>query len=144
MKLVKLKNIKYIGADIVPEIIKKNKKLKLKGYQFLTLNIIKDSLPDVDLMLCRDCLTHLSYESIHQFLNNLSKTKIKYLLTTSYINNQENKDIVTGNWRKLNFQKFPFNFPNPIDQLNEKCPLNGSEDKSLLLWEVTQLKYLLK
>jgi hypothetical protein len=100
----------YIGADIVPEVIAKHNEqsaalaneTKQTHYQFLVLDITKDQLPEADLMLCRDCLVHLSFADIHRFLENLKKSNIKYLLTTSFPDRSENQDIATGDWRTLN------------------------------------------
>jgi 2-polyprenyl-3-methyl-5-hydroxy-6-metoxy-1,4-benzoquinol methylase len=64
IKIDKL-NVNYIGADVVEELVKKNKqKYKKDNINFLKLNLTKDELPKVDLILCRDCLIHFSYKNI--------------------------------------------------------------------------------
>ena len=78
MKTLDLSEISYIGADIVPDLIEKN----LKNYasskrDFQVLNLVNDTLPTVDMVLCRDCLVHLSYENIHLALQNIKKSKFK-------------------------------------------------------------------
>lgn len=139
----------YIGADIVPEVIAKHNeqnaplanKIKQTHYQFLVLDITKDTLPQADIMLCRDCLVHLSFADIDRFLENLKKSNIKYLLTTSFPDRTENQDIATGDWRTLNLEIAPFYFPKPLRVINENCTEgNGNyKDKSLILWEITDI-----
>ena len=135
----------YIGADIVPEIIAKHNEVSVSTqttvYNFLLLDITKDELPEADVMLCRDCLVHLSFADIERFLQNLKKSKIKYLLTTTFPERVENQDIATGDWRTLNLEIAPFNFPKPLKVINENCTEgNGSyKDKSLSLWKVTDI-----
>ena len=109
--LVKL-DVKYIGIDIVPQIIKKNKKIfESKKIKFEVKNICKDKLPDCDLIMVRDCLFHLSYIDIDKFFRNLNKTKYKYLLTTTHIgSNIHNCDIISGDFRLFNLFAHPFNF----------------------------------
>ena len=66
IKDVLSEDLTYTGVDIVKKLIQKNKNLNShKNIDFLTLDITKDKLPDSDLMICRDCLIHLSFESIN-------------------------------------------------------------------------------
>lgn len=68
MKKVNLSGIKYIGGDIVEALIANNTpKYANKNKQFKLLDITKDNLPKANLMLCRDCLVHLSYKDIITF-----------------------------------------------------------------------------
>lgn len=106
-------NLNYIGIDIVPEIIEYNHDAySTKNINFHTANICEDLLPDCDLIMVRDCLIHLSFDDIEKFLNNLSKTNYKYLLTTTYLVDEgfRNTEILTGQYRKIDLFKAPFNF----------------------------------
>ncbi len=144
MNQVNLNGIDYLGIDIVEDLIKLNKEnYKDKaGVEFRTGNIITDDLPQVDLILCRDCLVHFSYNEIGRTLENFKKSGSKFLLTTSFIHRKENKDITTGFWRTLNLRKPPFNFIKPLRVIDEKCKEGGGKhkDKSLLLWNLDHLK----
>ena len=119
---LKEKNIKYLGGDIVYQIIKKNNYLyKKTNISFKQMDIIKDKLPKNDLMVCRDCLIHFSNKDIFKFLINFYNSPIKYLLTTSYLKykngksqNFENKDIATGEFRVIDLFSKPFNFSKKI------------------------------
>ena len=87
-------------------------KLKL-NIKFVKLDIRIDKLPVSDLMICRDCLFHFSYEDIFKFLDNFLISDIKYILLTSHLNTEnkfENKNIVTGDFRKIDLFSKPFNF----------------------------------
>lgn len=143
MKQVHLKGIQYQGMDIVEELIDSNSRRfeKYPNLNFKTGNIIEDKLPKVDLIFCRDCLVHFSFKDIETALQNFKKSGSKYLLTTSFINHKINKDIDTGYWRPLNLEKAPFNFPEPIFFINEKCTEGGGKhkDKSLLLFDLNRL-----
>lgn len=143
MKEVDLTKIKYIGADIVKEIIQENNiNYQTKNISFQHCNLITDSLPKTDLIFCRDCLVHLSYSDIYSALNNMINSGTKYLLTTTFTDKRENRDIVTGQWRPINLERPPFSLPRPTLVINENCTENEGRhaDKSLALWELSTIK----
>lgn len=138
MKLVNLDIEQYFGVDIVSELIEKNNHYYSNHQRkFLYLDITSDPLPAVDLIICRDCLVHFSFQNIWQTLNNFKRSSSKYLLTTTFTEHPTNKDIKTGDWRHLNLQKEPFNFPKPLYIIKEK----PYADKSLALWWLDSLKF---
>jgi len=142
MKKINLTNIDYIGADIVEELIECNiNQFKERtNFKFKVLNLINDSLPTSDIIIIRDCLVHLSYENIFKAIENIKSTNCKYLLTTTFTNHSQNYDIVTGDWRPINLQEHPFNFPNPILVINENCTEgNEVKDKAMALWEINKI-----
>jgi len=133
---------KYIGADIVEELVKRNsQRYASKDKQFLVLDITKAPLPRADLVLCRDCLVHLSFKAISRALRNIKSSGSKYILTTTFTNRATNDDTRTGGWRVLNLNAEPFNFPQPILVINENCKEGGGvwRDKSLGLWLVDSM-----
>lgn len=136
MQKVDFANIQYIGGDIVPGVVEENnKKYKSANKTFKVLNVIKDSLPECDLLLCRDCFVHLSNENVIEALENIKRQKIKYLLTTSFPATKHNKNILTGDWRPLNLELTPFSLK-PFASFNEGCTEieeRDYSDKSLLL-----------
>ena len=145
MSKLNFKDVNYIGGDIVNEIIEfNNKKYASSGLTFKKLNILKDELPIMDLIFCRDCLVHFSFEDIFLALDNICKSGSKYLLTTTFTERDKNEDIVTGLWRPLNLLKPPFNFPSPIFLINEECTEEGNYyDKSMGFWKIDDLKKLI-
>lgn len=138
MKTVNLAFLdRYLGLDIVTNLIEKNKlNYSSDKINFVSLDLTNSSLPYGDLILCRDCLVHLSFENIFLILKNFKKSNSRYLLTTTFTNRTSNSDIADGGWRPLNLEKPPFNFPKPILLINENCSEGGREysDKSLGLW----------
>jgi hypothetical protein len=92
------------------------------------------------MILCRDCLVHLSDKHIKYTLINFKKSKSKYLLTTTFCLLSENRNIRTGDWRPINLQLPPFSFPEPIMLIDEKCPDDGGFRKSLGLWQLKDIK----
>ncbi len=137
MKELCLDEYKYIGADIVTELIKiNNDKFKTKNKKFINLDLTKEKLPKVDLIFCRDCLVHLCNDDIFKVLKNINNSDFKYFMTTNFPNRLSNKDIATGSWRTINLTKAPFNLPEPIESIYENCTENGYEfsDKSLSIW----------
>lgn len=143
MKHVDLGVIKYIGSDIVDELILDNKKKYGNGNrEFVSLDLLTGDIPKVDLLFCRDHLVHLSFRDIKTAFRNIKKSTIKYIMTTTFTRHETNIDIATGEWRTLNLEKPPFNLPNPIKIINEKCTEGNGEfaDKSLGVWLVEDLK----
>lgn len=133
MATVDLGAVQYIGADIVEPLITSN--IVKHGRDFRCLNIVSDPLPPADLILCRDCLVHLTFADIAKALDNFRQSGAKYLLTTTFPGRQ-NSDLGKGLWRALNMEAAPFNLPAPLELINEGCTEGGGafSDKSLGLW----------
>jgi len=74
MDQVDLSGIEYVGGDIVPLIIEENQRLhSTESRRFMQLDLTRDVLPDADVLLCRDCLVHLSYANIRVVLANIAR-----------------------------------------------------------------------
>lgn len=133
----------YIGLDVLNDFIVSHHQQYTgnKKFEFYCKDISRDTLPKADLILSRDCLVHFSYQDIFRTLQNFKNSGSRYLLTTTFTDCQENSDITTGDWRLLNFEAPPFNFPAPIKLLVENCIESGDlyQDKSLGLWDLKQL-----
>jgi len=120
MKEVNLDFLKYIGADVVEELIEENKKKYAKENRiFLKLNIISDELPMVDLIFCKDLFQHLSFKDIFSLIKNIKESKSKYLMVRPNILVNNNQDIQTGGVRNFNLFLPPFSFPKPLMVLDE-------------------------
>lgn len=145
MQHVDLPVSQYVGADIVPELIEHNRRrYSDEHHRFVTLDLTSAPLPDADMLLCRDGLVHLSFADIQRALENLRKSSITYLLATTFPEEEENEDAATGDWRPLNLQRPPFNFPDPMELIVEHCTEGGGrfQDKSLGLWRIDELPIL--
>ena len=142
MEHVDLKGIDYIGGDIVPAIVEENQRLHAgKGRRFAVVDLTRDELPTADVLLCRDCLVHLSYANIRAVLANIARSNIRYVLMTSFPGRGGNRDVQDGDWRTLDFQTPPFSFPEPLMMIVEQCQEEDGSyaDKSLLAWPVASL-----
>lgn len=136
MKEVELE-LQYIGGDIVPALVESNRRrYSDKQHTFALLDLLGDPLPKVDLIFCRDCLVHFSFHSISRALDNMRSSGSAYLLTTTFTERKSNGDIATGDWRPINLQLPPFNFPPPLVVIDGACPLDGYGDKHLGLWKI--------
>lgn len=145
MSRVDLAGIDYTGGDIVPSLIERNQaEFGDANHRFLCLDITADNLPAADVVLCRDCLVHLSFRNIAAALNQLRASNSRYLLTTTFTELTGNVDIEDGDWRMLNFEVPPFNFPPPIALIVEGCQEGGGAyaDKSLGLWSICDFECL--
>jgi hypothetical protein len=141
MQLVDLDGIIYTGADKQSKGIEDNKQ-KYPSVHFEVLDITQDLLPKNDLVLVRDCLVHLDNECVWKAIDNLKRSRSKYLLITNFpkINHALlNYNIETGGWRPINFQLAPFHFPPPIETIVENCKEEPWVDKSLSLWKIKSL-----
>ncbi|MFT6835915.1 MAG: hypothetical protein ACJA0H_001955, partial [Francisellaceae bacterium] len=68
-------DVKYIGADIVENLVTQNQQnYASKNIRFTHLNLISSKLPEADLLLCRDCLVHFSLKDIKLALNNIRQS----------------------------------------------------------------------
>ena len=146
-QVLKSVEIDYLGSDIVKDLIVSNKKYENDKIKFSKLDILVDKLPTSDLMICRDCLFHFSYKDIFLFLNNFLSSDIKYILLTSHLNTEhkfENKDIVTGDFRKIDLFSKPFNFEkNYIYSFDDKDKLEIQHFKQMYLFSKLQIKNIL-
>jgi hypothetical protein len=136
----------YIGGDIVAAIVEQNRtrdELRQLPYavRFEVLDVTRDPLPLSDLILCRDCLVHLSFANIRAALKKMYWSGACYLLSTTFPDHDTNHDIEDGDWRLLNLECPPFSLPAPIAIFNEGCDEEGGAfaDKSLALWDAAQL-----
>jgi len=133
MRYVDLGSIKYTGIDIVPALIDRNRQLYQRT--FVVLDITKDRMPDADVILCRDCLIHLSFKSIKAAISNFKKTSAIYLLCTTHSTVTKNTDCPDGSWRNINLLLPPFNFPPPVKLFVEDAELG----KGLGVWRLADL-----
>ena len=143
MSSIDLSDIRYLGGDIVAEIIEKNSRVhNQRNLNFFQTDIINDALPMCDLIMCRDCLVHLPLADVRKALHNFIRSRSKFLLTTTFHARSENSDIAPGKWRPINLQAAPFCFPPPLVMINEQCTeaAGAYADKSLGLWRLEDLK----
>jgi hypothetical protein len=133
----------YIGVDLLEGLILRNRERHAApGREFLALDLLNDPLPTADVVLCRDCLVHLSHDDALRVLHNFVDSGSRYVLTTTFPGRGENRDVRTGEWRPLNLQVAPFSLPSPLAVINEKCTECSGyfKDKSLGLWRLADVR----
>ncbi len=136
-------DVRYTGADIVPELIERNQKeFGNSNRSFTVLDITRDRLPAADLWICRDVLFHLSNADAMSVIRNFIDSEIKYIFTTSNVLCDENKDILSGQFRQINLQIEPFNFPEPIFSVDDWK--EGDPVRKMCLWDREAISILAK
>jgi SAM-dependent methyltransferase len=131
---------RYVGADIVEAIVDANRRrFASPGRTFVKLDLMACPLPEVDLVLCRDCLVHFSLADIHRALRNIVRSGSRWLLTTTFTGEHEYREIATGQWHYLNLRRPPLELPEPLELLHEENLRPEFADKCLGLWRVTDL-----
>ena len=133
--LKKRGQIKYLGIDIVDEIIKKNKNKyendKIKFYSFDIINFYtKDKF---DLVFMRDFFIHMNNSDIMKILSNLKKMNIEYFAFENF-NINKNKDVNIGKHRKVNLMLEPFNLEKPFYSFKDH-----EEDKFIYFYKKSAL-----
>jgi hypothetical protein len=146
MQKVDLGQTSYMGADIVLPLIKElQTNYSSAAQDFIYLNIINDVPPRVDLIFCRDLFVHLNTKQIRVALSNIKASGSTYLLTTSFEDARiyNNLPLISRGvgWRPICFTNEPFNFPKPLQIINEKCTEGDGKfaDKNLSLWKISDL-----
>lgn len=134
---------RYVGMDIVPTIIHSLQE-RYTGdarRRFVLGDLTCDPLPRCDLILSRDCLVHFSFATLRRAVRNLKASGAVWLLATTFPELERNEDIEDADWRPLNFERAPFNWPAPLEIINERCTEAGGAyaDKSLALWRLSDL-----
>lgn len=141
MAYVDLTGIDYLGADIVPELVERNREKHARdAVSFAVVDLIEGPVPKADLLFIRDCLVHLSNDHVRKALSNIRASGSTYLLTTTFPGTA-NIDIVTGEWRAVDLTRPPFNLPEPMRLIAEgQSWLKGqADDKMLGLWRIADL-----
>ncbi|MAE30859.1 MAG: hypothetical protein CMO43_04580 [Verrucomicrobiales bacterium] len=140
MQQTDLGSVRYIGGDLVGDLIERNRAQHARdGVAFQKLDLVHDTLPAVDAVLCRDCLVHLSFADAQAALANIARSGAAWLLTTSFPGVTRNDDIVTGQWRPINLTLPPFNLPEPAKVIAENCTETEFADKTVAIWPTTDL-----
>jgi len=144
-KLILKSKINYIGIDIVEELIETNKKkYEDNKIKFYNKNIITKNIPKCDLIICRDFIFHLSNKDILLFFKNLLRTKFKYILISNHTKNIEllNKDINSGDFRKIDLFSEPFNIVKDYELIiDDFC---DGKEKYLILFKSLKFKKFIK
>ena len=108
--------------------------------EFRHINLIENVIEKVDLIICRDMLAHLTYEQVFKVLRNFKASGSKYILVTTGVtitsNSDIGSDIQTGEVRRLNLEKAPFNFPRPLALIEEDVPFEFERGNACFLFTI--------
>ena len=141
MVLTNVPDVKYHGGDIVSQLVESNlKKYRSESVDFSVIDLRFDPLPDAELIIVRDCLFHLSFDDINSVKENLKRSNIRFILTTTHILDEhfENIDIKTGDFRLIDIFKEPLSFRGPV--LESIDDYSGSDiPREMCLLEVIEI-----
>ena len=137
MRHVKL-DVDYLGGDLVSDVIRQNQeRYSSKRVRFVVLDGIRDPIPDdIDVILCREVLFHLSFRHALAILKNVYRSNAKFLIATQIDTGKPNADIHTGGFRPIDLTREPFDFPAPFRAIADDAV---SENRSLAVWRVVDL-----
>lgn len=129
----------YTGIEVVEELAAANQERHgTDRRRFCSLDVTRDDLPRVDLILCRDCLVHLKNLHVLAALRNFRRSGSTWLLATTFTGEHPNDDAPLGGWRPLNLERAPFNLGPPQRLISERESVEDERylDKSLGLWRL--------
>ena len=109
-KFLDLSSVLYLGVDVVDSVIDSNIDLySASNIDFISRDIITYELPQVDLIICKDVLQHLSNKDVISVLIKIIKSS-KFALITNDFNSEStsNIDIENGDYRYLDLTLSPF------------------------------------
>jgi hypothetical protein len=137
-------DVEYIGADIVAPLIKANTAQHAnERIRFFHADLTQAEFPKADLMICRDCLFHLSYQDIRLVLNNFVASGIPFLLTSTHLGALTNRDIYSGDFRSIDLFSTPFNFSKEVSyRIEDWVP--PFPPREMCLWSRDQVFSALK
>jgi hypothetical protein len=138
--------INYVGADIVAPLIDRlAADFTSPRISFVHLDLTRGPFPSADLMLCRDCMFHLSFADTELLLKNFLSAKINYLFTSNHRNDGGvvNRDILTGDFRQIDLFSAPYCFPrDPLYVVPDSVPTDPK--KQMCLWSRSQVEQAVK
>jgi len=137
--------IQYTGGDIVQPIINQLQATDTTDNQkFIHLDITLSKLPKADLMIVRDCLSHLEPQLVGDFIRNFANSDIKYLLVGTWHNDGSwtNVNLNTGGVHPIDLFSEPYNFdPNVLYSIEDWW--GEHRPRKLCLWSLDQIRDLL-
>ncbi len=142
LRLADLPIRSYIGIDVVPELVAElDSRYGGPGRDFLARDITRDALPRADFVMCREVLMHFPDNDVKRAVANFQRSGARWLLTTTFVDRTSNEPIGLGDWRPLNLEAAPFDFPPPLRALEDIPLLDRVRylDKRLALWALSTL-----
>jgi trans-aconitate methyltransferase len=142
MNKVNFGETKYLGIDIVKDLIELNKR-NYPEVNFKCMNIVDELIPKMDFVFARSVFIHLQTKDILKALKNIKSSGSKYLMTSTSPQVKENKDTECIMMVKRNLERAPFNFPKPITLLNERPDISNPKLLPVIsymgVWKIDEL-----
>eukprot|EP00667_Euglena_gracilis_P017312 EG_transcript_18223 len=119
--LVELPHLRYTGVDIACNVIQRlQQKHDLQRHRFHCMDVChQDFLHGADMIFTRDALMHLPYSYTFDFLENVKRSKARYLFVGSFYKNFFNHNVRVGSYYAINLLAPPFNLSSPIATFKE-------------------------
>ncbi len=132
---------RYVGVEVVEELARRSRESwGGEGRELVSLDITRDPLPCVDLIVCRDVLVHLKNRHVLAALANFARSGSRYLLATTFTSHRErpSQDGPLGGWRPIDLRRAPFSLGEPERLVSEADDVEDPRyrDKSLGLWRL--------
>lgn len=106
-KLIDWGETQYLGTDVVPEIVERNRRLHgSPAVSFAVSESIDAPLPHADLLIVKDVLQHWPNAAIRSLLARLDQCR--FALITNCTDPATNDDCPLGGFRGLDLQGAPF------------------------------------
>ena len=91
----------FTACDVVPELVDFNQRYwQHLPVEFRVVDLVKDEIPEGDVLILRQVLQHLSNDDISKFTKSIPRS-FGYMLVTEHLpskhNFKANKDIASGN-----------------------------------------------
>ena len=136
-RYIDLTGIEYSGLECVPALTQQNQVqfADRPNMTFQTTDVIYDPVPQAELVICRDVVHYLPNELIFDLLENIKRSQSTYLLITHNLFSPDSANVKTnvGIFRPVNLTQAPFNWPQPIEIVEEDEFEFG---KALGLWKL--------
>lgn len=142
IKNVDWSDIRYVGIDIVKQIVDINKSL-WTDLEFYRVNPIEESIKeygDFDMIFIRNMLIHNTLHGCKSILENVKQSGATYLMASTSPEIEENIDNKAIWVQKRNLQIEPFNLPEPWDLIPEMIKtFKVRENNYMGIWSVKDL-----
>jgi len=108
-------DVAYVGCDIVEALVLKNRQTH-PGLRFELLDIVTQTPPLADLILCKDLACHLYERDVWAALENMAASGARYLAITSNAGeaNAELQLLRPGACRPVDLATAPYDLPPPL------------------------------
>ncbi|KAJ3034744.1 hypothetical protein HDV00_004722 [Rhizophlyctis rosea] len=143
--------IKYIGADIVPDIVAANqvKYRDLPNVSFRRHDLVMDKFTygEADIIMTRDAIQHNLVQDGLTIIANIEDSGAKYLISNFHLalgrpidmNINFKWDMQPGGWYLVDLMRPPFNFSKPLAFIREGVLGKDREGKTMAVWKLPAL-----